>query len=111
MAISNDRQCRYCTAAHIACCRLLGVNPDHLHQLVRDVPSISDPRLRDMILFAMKCARDPQGLTQADFDTVRRHGLQQSEIVEIIAMSALAVYANIMADATAMDEDEMFDDL
>jgi hypothetical protein len=28
--------------------------------------------------------------------------------VEIIAMSALAVYANIIADATAMDEDKMF---
>jgi len=36
------------------------------------------------------------------------HGLKQSEIVEIIAMSALAVYANIIADATAMDDDEMF---
>ena len=35
-------------------------------------------------------------------------GLKQSEIMEIIAMSALAVYANTIADATAMDQDEMF---
>ena len=41
-------------------------------------------------------------------ETLRRHGLKQSEIVEIIGMSALAVYANIIADATAMEPDEMF---
>jgi hypothetical protein len=38
-----------------------------------------------------------------------RHGLKQSEIVEIIGMSAFAVYANIIADATAMEPDEMFE--
>ncbi|MEP6960255.1 MAG: hypothetical protein ABI980_16135 [Nitrospirota bacterium] len=29
-AISKDRECRYCTAAHIACCRMLGVKLDLL---------------------------------------------------------------------------------
>src|SRR4029077_4314637 len=31
VAISKDRQCRYCTAAHIACCRMLGANPETLN--------------------------------------------------------------------------------
>jgi hypothetical protein len=31
--------------------------------------------------------------------------------MEIIAMSAFAVYANIIDDATAMDSDQMFDTL
>ena len=64
-----------------------------------------------MILFAVKCSRDPQSLTDDDYETLRRHGLQQSEIVEIIGMSAFAVYANIIADATAMEPDEMFDSI
>src|SRR6187397_2413229 len=42
VAISKDRQCRYCTAAHVACCRILGVNPETLTYLVRDVSSIAD---------------------------------------------------------------------
>ena len=108
VAISIDRQCRYCEAAHVACCRMLGVNPETLHQLVNDVHSIADRKQRDMILFAVKCSRNPQGLAEADFDNLRRHGLSQSEIVETIAMSALAVYANVIADATEMDPDEMF---
>jgi len=40
---------------------------------------------------------------------LRRHGLKRSEIVELIGMSAFAVYANIVADATAMEPDDMFD--
>ena len=34
--------------------------------------------------------------------------LSQPEILELIAMSALAVYATILADATAMEADAMF---
>ena len=64
-----------------------------------------------MIVFAVKCSRDPRSLGDIDFDSLRGHGLQQSEIVEVIAMSALAVYANIIAEATAMESDAMFAEL
>ena len=111
VAISKDLTCRYCTAAHFACCRMLGVEPDTLDRLVEDITTLNDPKLRDMILFAVKCARNPQSLTDDDYDTLRQHGLQQSEIVEIVGMSALAVYANIIADATAMDPDQMFNSI
>jgi uncharacterized peroxidase-related enzyme len=111
VAISKDRNCGYCMAAHIACCRMLGVGPALMDQLVRDdVTQMSDPRLRDIILFALKCSRNPQGLVEADFDTLRGHGLRQSEILELIAMSGFAVYANIMADATGVEPDPMFAD-
>lgn len=108
VAISKDRECRYCTAAHVACCRMLGVKPEMLDQLVEDISKLHDPKLRDMVLFALKCSRNPQSLTEDDYEKLRQHGLKQSEIVEIIGMSALAVYANIIADATAMEPDEMF---
>jgi len=108
VAISKDRGCRYCTAAHIACCRMLGVNPAIIEQMVRDIAAIPDSVLRDMVSFGVKCARDPQSLDKNDYDMLRQHGLGQSELVELVAMSALAVYANIIADATAMEPDKMF---
>ena len=52
-AISQDRNCHYCTAAHLACCRMLGVDPAFLNSLVRDVNSLTDAKLRDMILFRL----------------------------------------------------------
>ena len=108
VAISKDRACRYCTAAHIACCRMLGVKPDLFENLVRDINHLPDPKLRDMIKFSVKCSHNPQGLSETDYESLRVHSLDQSEILEIIAMSAFAVYANIIADATAMEADEMF---
>ena len=109
VAISSERNCRYCTAAHIACCRMLSVNPDWIKLAVVDVDAIPDKKLREMILFALKCARDPQSLAETDYAKLRKHGLENKEIVEIISMAGLAVYANILADATGMEEDPMFD--
>ena len=108
VAISQSRGCRYCEAAHLACCRMLGIEPSALDELVSRVDDISPPKVRDIILFGLKCARDPQGLNDGDFESLRRHGLGQSEIMEAISMAALAVYANTIADATAMQADEMF---
>jgi uncharacterized peroxidase-related enzyme len=108
VAISKDRGCLYCTAAHLACCRMLGVSPQILEELVRDVNSLPEEKLRAIVIFALKCSRDPQSLTEKDYEQLRKHGLGHSEIIEIIAMSAFAVYANIIADATAMNADEMF---
>jgi AhpD family alkylhydroperoxidase len=81
VAISNDRQCHYCEAAHIACCRMLGVHPKTLQTLVQNLDALTDPKLHN--------------------------DSKQSEIMELVAMAALAVYANIISDATAMEPDEM----
>ena len=107
--ISKDRNCHYCAAAHLACCRMLGVKPELLDALVRDVYSLSNPKLRDIILFGIKCSRDPQKISEPDYEKLRQHELGQAEIVELIAMSSLAVYANIIADATGMEADTIFD--
>ena len=110
-AISAERKCRYCEAAHLACCRMLGVDDEDISKLVSNVDGINPPKVRAIITFGLKCARDPQSLVEEDFAALRAHGLRQSEIVELISMSALAVYANIVADATAVDSDDMFGQL
>ena len=108
VAISKDRNCRYCTAVHIACCRMLGVKSNLIECLLRNLDNLSDPKLHAMITFALKCSRDPQTVTKDDHVALRQRGLTQSEIMEVVAMSAFAVYANIFADATAMEPDQMF---
>ena len=108
VAISHDRKCRYCAAAHIACCRVLKIDPEWIELSAGNVDLIPDPKLRDMMVFAVKCSRAPQSLQGADYEALRMHGLSEAEILEIVSMAALAVYANILADATGMEEDSMF---
>jgi alkylhydroperoxidase family enzyme len=90
---------------------MLGVDPETMNELVNNVAILSPAKTRDLLAFAVKCARDPQSIGEEDFATLRGHGLSQEEIVEAIAMSALAVYANIMADATGVEDDVMFSTL
>lgn len=46
VAISRGRECGYCEAAHIACCRMLGVIPGLLKSLVKDVETLQDAKVR-----------------------------------------------------------------
>lgn len=108
VAISVDRDCGYCEAAHIACCRMLGVAESDLAALVRNFDEMLPERTRDIIGFAVKCARSPSALDDADFQRIRNHGLGDAELTELIAMSGLAVYANTLADATQVEPDSMF---
>lgn len=108
VAISVDRNCGYCEAAHLACCRMLGVDDEQLTTLVKNVDQMLPARTRDIIAFAVKCARTPQGLHDDDIAAMRSHGLGDAELMELIAMSALAVYANTLADAMAVEPDSMF---
>lgn len=108
VGISVDRNCGYCEAAHMACCRMLGVDEDTLTTLVKNVDQMLPTRARDIINFAVKCARTPQELDEDDYNKMRAHGLGDAELMELIAMSALAVYANTMADAMEVEPDSMF---
>lgn len=108
VAISMDRKCGYCEAAHVACCRMLGVDEETIEQLVKNVEDLMPERTRDIINFGRKCARAPQSLVDGDFQLLKDHGLDNAELLELIAMSGLAVYANTMADATQVEPDSIF---
>ena len=112
VAISVDRNCAYCSAAHVACCRMLDVNPQWTEAAAQgDLDKIADPKLRDMLRFAVKAAREPRALRPTDFQRLQSYGLDLADIMEIIGMAAFAVFANIIADATAMEPDRMFGEL
>ncbi len=111
VAISKQRQCGYCVAAHIACCRMLGVDPESINLVERDLMLMPDTALREKIIFSLKCAREPRKMNASDYDKLRKHGITMSQSLELVAMAGLAVYANIMADATAMEPDEIFEAL
>ncbi|MFT5182076.1 MAG: alkylhydroperoxidase family enzyme, partial [Alphaproteobacteria bacterium] len=46
-------------------------------------------------------------LTDGDFDKLRDMGISDAEIVEIVALSGMGVYLNIVADALKIEVDDM----
>lgn len=107
-AISHDRKCIYCEAAHLACCRSLGIDIATLQTLVENVEGLTPEKVRAIVLFGVKCARNPQGMTPDDYASLHSHGLNDEDIMELISVIGLAVYLNIVADATGVPPDDMF---
>jgi uncharacterized peroxidase-related enzyme len=108
VVISTARDCKYCESAHLAFCKVLGVDSETMASLVENLDLIRPIRLRDILKFSVTCALNPQGLTVQDYDNLRSHGLSSEEIVEIIAMCAFSMYATTFADATKIAIDDEF---
>ena len=106
VAISAAKKCKYCQAAHLAFCRILNVDPESCENVARNVDALRPVRVRDIMRFAVKTATTPQKLTQKDYRSLKRHKLSDAEIIEIVAMSAFAVYAITVAEALKLEEDD-----
>jgi len=105
--IAEKSNCEYCSAGNELTCCTLGVDEKTLAALIKDLSSLNPRRLQVIIEFALKVAKDPQGLQAEDYERVREQGVTDEEIVEIIVIAAVAVYSDIVADALKIEVDSM----
>ncbi len=105
--IAQKNDCTYCSASHELTCRTLGVDEGTLDKLVKDLGNVKPERIRAIIEFALKVAKDPQGLVRADYDKLREQGITEEEILEIIIVAAVSVYSDIVADALQIEVEGM----
>jgi uncharacterized peroxidase-related enzyme len=108
VTIAVNRECQYCEQAHIACCRMLGVDERTIDLLREGLKDELPEKIRDILHFATRCASAPHELSKEDFIVLNKHGLVNEEILEIIATASAAVYASILAEATHVEPDPMF---
>ena len=76
-----------------------------------NIDNHSDPKLRDTLAFARKSDATRRASRRRITRLFTHTAIANRKSWKSSGMSALAVYANIMADATAMENDEMFDRL
>lgn len=105
--IATYNNCLYCKANHELTCRTLGVDEDTLNKLVQDLDHLNPERIRAIIDFALKVAKNAKMLNRADFDRVREQGVTDGEIVEIILIAAMGNFNDNIADALQVDVDNM----
>ena len=109
VAISSLKSCHYCEAAHHAFCLSIGVKPEQIDGLIKNYTAeTDDPREKAAIDFAVKLAKDSHSSNEQDFQTLRALGFDDEEIMEIIAMSGMAVFYNHLANATKINIDDGF---
>ena len=57
--------------------------------------------------FYLKAAKSPKDLSGGDFEKLRDLGINDTEIVEIVALAALGGYLDAIADALRIDVDDV----
>jgi uncharacterized peroxidase-related enzyme len=112
VAISSLKSCHYCEAAHHAFCLSIGIKPEQIDRLIKSYTvETDDSREKAAIDFAVKLAKDSHSSSEQDFQILRELGFDDEEIMEIIAMSGMAVFYNHLANATKINIDNGFSEI
>lgn len=106
-SISLARSCQYCSSFHRLTCRMVGVDESMLAAVGNNLGSVTPERVQAIVAFGVKAAMSTNELTDADYDKLRDMGISDGEIVEIVALSGMGVYLNIVADALKIEVDDM----
>ncbi len=109
VATSAANGCPYCVVAHGAVLRIYAKNPILADQLtVNHRQADITARQRAMLNFAVKMARRPEQIEEADVETLRGEGFSDEDVWDIGAITALFAMSNRLAHLTNMRPNEAF---
>lgn len=103
LAVAEGNGCQYCVSAHTAIGRHSGLTNDEM--LRNRQGSSTDAKAAAVVAFAKALNEHLGDVTTAEVEAVRRAGLSDGEIVEIIAVVALNLFTNLLGKATRVEID------
>ena len=109
VATSGANNCLYCVVAHGAILRIYEKNPVIADQIAIDFrkADISD-RQKAMLSFAVKLARTPELIEEADHEKLRVAGFSDEDIWDIGGITSFFALSNRMAHLTGMRANQEF---
>jgi uncharacterized peroxidase-related enzyme len=109
VATSGVNHCLYCVVAHGAILRIYAKNPQIADQIAVDHGKADlSPRQRAMLDFAVKLARAPETLDEADRQKLLDLGFSEEDIWDIGGITAFFALSNRMAHLIAMRPNDEF---
>jgi uncharacterized peroxidase-related enzyme len=109
VATSGVNHCQYCVVAHGAILRIYAKNPQIADQVAIDHRKADiTPRQKAMLDFALKLARTPEAVEDADHRALREHGFGDEDVWDIGAITAFFALSNRMAHLIGMRPNDEF---
>ena len=88
--VAAAHDCEYCVRAHGTFVKTLGVAAETVKTLIEDVDKTDlDEKEKQAIKFAVKAARTPHDVGEADYEQLKSLGYNEEQIVEILAVMDL----------------------
>ncbi|MCK9249618.1 MAG: peroxidase-related enzyme [Solirubrobacteraceae bacterium] len=92
VAVADRNRCSYCLAAHTALGRKAGADASTM--AAAQAGEADDPRTAAVLRFALRLVDERGAVDAADVDALRDAGLDDGEIVEVVAHVALNLFTN-----------------
>jgi uncharacterized peroxidase-related enzyme len=104
--VSKDNSCSYCVAAHTAALKSIGVTEEEIEIIETDIEkSDFTEKERGLITFARKANKDPNRITDAEFEELKKTGATEPEIVEALGVMELFTAFNKFLDSLNVEVD------
>ena len=106
VAISNEKDCAYCTKIHTALCKMLDINESTLQAVLNKSPNLNPQKLKLAIDFAVKAAIDSNEMSELDHQTLIDAGISKQEIFELMCLASVVNYSNSLSQSMMVGVDE-----
>ena len=103
VAVADRNACEYCLAAHTALGRKAGVSGEAL--AAAQAGESADPRTAAVLRFVLQLVNERGQVDAADVQALRDQGVNDEQIVEIVAHVALNLFTNYVNVALAVPVD------
>jgi uncharacterized peroxidase-related enzyme len=104
--VSKDNSCSYCVAAHTAALKSTGVTEEGIEVIENDIEkSDFTEKERKLITFARKANKDPNRITDEEFEVLKKTGATEPEIVEALGVMELFAAFNKFLDSLNVEVD------
>ena len=104
--VSKDNSCSYCVAAHTAALKSIGVTGKEIEIIENDIEkSDFTEKERGLITFARKANKDPNRITDEEFEGLKKTGATEPEIVEALGVMELFAALNKFLDSLNVEVD------
>ena len=105
--LSARNHCGYCVSHHGEALRFYLKNGNQLESLEKGrLPEEIEQRTRALVDYALKLTLEPSEVKREDIDALREAGISDSEILDLVLLTAYMNYVNRVAQGLGVEHDE-----
>jgi len=104
IVVSKNNACSYCVGAHNMMLKAIGFDSKKIEELNNDYQSSSLSEKEKAVLdFSLKVTNESHKITEKDHENLKKHGMTEQQILEVISVACLFNFINRFVDALGTD--------
>ncbi len=104
LVVSKNNSCSYCVGAHNMMLKAIGFDSKKIEELNNDYQSSSlSEKEKSVLDFSLKVTNESYKITEKDHENLKKHGMTEQQILEVISIASLLNFINRFVDALGTD--------